>query len=236
MSVNVANGDTVVTHQDLDISGRGPDLALGRTYHALAPQNGLFGYGWTSDLDEGLTINGDGSLTYRDADGGIHVFLPNGSGGYLSSPGLYLTLVKNGDGSYTLTARDQSKTNFNVAGLLSRIVDRNGNQLSIGYNGLLPTTMTDAAGRQYTITITNGHVTQINAPGLRTYNYGYDGNGNLTSYTDPSGVVTQYGYDGSHRLTSITLNYVSGGAQDQQTNVATTLTYDTTSSDWPTTD
>src|SRR5581483_5562653 len=32
VSVNVANGDAVVTHQDLDVSGLGPDLALGRTY------------------------------------------------------------------------------------------------------------------------------------------------------------------------------------------------------------
>jgi RHS repeat-associated protein len=232
VSVNVANGDAVVTHQDLDISGRGPDLALGRTYHALAAtQFGYFGAGWASDLDESLTVNADGSVTYRDADGGVHVFLPNGSGGFLTSPGLYLTLVKNGDGSYTLTARDQSKTNFNAAGFVTSLVDRNGNTLTFTWNGSLPTTVTDAAGRQYTLTVTNGQVTQINAPGSRTYNYAYDGNGNLTSYTDPSGVVTQYGYDSSHRLTSITLNYVSGGAQDQQTNVVTTLTYDTNSAD-----
>jgi RHS repeat-associated protein len=227
VSVNVANGDAVVTHQDVDVSGRGPDLALGRTYHALTPQNSLFGFGWTSDLDESLTINADGSRTYRDADGGIHIFLPNGSGGYLTSPGLYLTLVQNGDGTYTLKARDQSKVNFTVAGLLSSIVDRNGNTLSVTYNGLLPATVTDAAGRQYTLTMTNGHVTQMNAPGSRVYAYGYDGNGNLTTYTDPAGVVTRYDYDGSHRMTKITLNDLSGGAQDQQTNVATTLTYDT---------
>lgn len=227
VSVNVANGDAVVTHQDLDVSGRGPDLALGRTYHALGLQSGLFGQGWTSDLDESLTINADGSRTYRDPNGGIHVFLPNGSGGFLTSPGLYLTLVQNADDTYTLTARDQSKTNFSVAGVLTSMLDRNGNTLTITYNGLVPATVTDAAGRQYSITITGGLVTQINAPGTRTYKYAYDGNGNLTNYTDPSGVVTHYDYDSSHRLTRIVLNYISGGAQDQQTNVVTTLTYDT---------
>jgi YD repeat-containing protein len=231
VSVNVANGDAVVTHPDLDIPGRGPDLALGRTYHSLGGLNGLFGYGWTSDLDEGLTINGDGSVTYRDADGGIHVFLPNGSGGYLTSPGLYLTLGKNGGGTYTLTARDQSKTNFSATGLLTSFVDRNGNTLTVTWNGTMPTTVTDASGRQLTITTSGGHVTQISDPNARLFLYGYDGSGNLTSSTDPSGVVMQYGYDSSHRLTSITLNYVSGGAQDQQTNVDTTLTYDTNSAD-----
>src|SRR5262249_49759324 len=113
VSVNVANGDTIVSHTDLEISGRGPDLSLTRTYHALGGLNVLFGQGWTSELDEHLTINGDGSVTYLEADGGLHVFLPNGSGGYLTSPGLFVTLVHNGDGTYTLTSADQSKANFN---------------------------------------------------------------------------------------------------------------------------
>jgi RHS repeat-associated protein len=230
VSVNVANGDTVVSHTDLDIPGRGPDLSLTRTYHALGYLNGLFGQGWTSELDEQLTIPGDGSVMYREADGGIHVFLPNGSGGYLTSPGLFVTLVQNGDGTYTLTSADQTKTNFSSSGLLTSVVDRNGNTLTVSYTGGLPTTVTDAAGRTLTISYTSGHVTSIAAPGSRSYGYAYDGNGNLTDYTDPSGVVTHYTYDSSHRLLTITLNYKSGVGADFQTNVVTTLTYDTTSS------
>lgn len=225
---NVATGNAIVTEQDLDIPSRGPDLAIGRTYNDLAPVNTLFGWGWTSDLDEGLSANADGSITYRDPSGGFHVFLPNGSGGFVAPLGLYLTLVKNADGTYTLTSRDQSKTTFNAGGYITSITDRNGNALSIAYNtSNLPTTVTDAAGRQLTLTVTNGHISAIAAPGSRTYGYAYDGSGNLTDYTDPAGIDTHYVYDSAHRLTSITLNYVSGGATDQQTNVTTTLTYDT---------
>jgi RHS repeat-associated protein len=232
VSVNVANGDTVVTHPDLDIPGRGPDLSLTRTYHALGGLNGLFGQGWTSEFDEHLTINGDGSVTYLEADGGLHLFLQSGSGGYLTSPGLFVILVKNGDGSYTLTSSDQTRTNFSSAGLLTSVVDRNGNTLTVSYTGGLPSSVTDVAGRTLTVTITGGHITGIAAPGARSYGYGYDGNGNLTDYTDPSGVVTHYTYDSSHRLLTITLNYKSGSGADFQTNVVTSLTYDTVSSDF----
>ncbi len=183
-------------------------------------------------MDEHLTINGDGSVTYLEDDGGLHVFLQSGSGGYLTSPGLFVTLVHNGDGTYTLTGADQTKTIFNSSGLLTSIVDRNGNSLTVIYSGGLPSTVTDASGRTLTITITSGHITAITAPGSRSFGYAYDGNGNLTNYTDPSGVVAHYTYDSSHRLLTITLNYQSGGPTDVQTNVVTTLTYDTVSSDF----
>ena len=229
--VNVATGNGLVTEQDLDVPGLGPDLTIDRDYNSMGPIDNLFGWGWTSDLDEGLVTNADGSVTYRDASGGFHIFLPNGSGGFVTPYGLNLTLTSNtSTGGYTLTARDQTQNIFNGSGYLTSVVDRNGNTLSIAYNGSnLPTTVTDASGRQLVITTSGGHITQINAPGSRIYQYGYDGNGNLTSYTDPSGVVTEYGYTGNHLLTTITLNYQSGGTTDQETNVATTLSYDTDS-------
>src|SRR5262249_20768376 len=102
--VNVATGDALVEHTDLAISGKGPGLALTRTYNDLAPTSSLFGWGWTSDLDEALQPNAaDGSVTYKDASGGFHLFLPNGGGGtnFLTPAGLFLSLVKNGDGTYT---------------------------------------------------------------------------------------------------------------------------------------
>lgn len=223
---NVANGDAVVTHSDLDIAGRGPDLAITRTYNGLAQINNLFGWGWTSELDEGLIANSDGSVTYRDPDGGLHIFLSNGSGGYLTSPGLYLTLTKNTDGTFTLTSRDQSKTNFNSAGYITSVVDRNGNALSVTYSGTTPTTVTDAAGRALTLTVSGGHVTKIVDPGSRSFTYAYDGSNNLISYTDPAGTVMQYSYDGSHHLTQIVSDYLSGGPTDSQTNVTSKLAYD----------
>jgi RHS repeat-associated protein len=225
--VNVATGTSVVTEQDIDVSGRGPDLALGRDYSDLSPINNLFGWGWTSDLDEALQLNADNSVTYRDASGGFHVFLPNGQGGYTTPPGVFLTLTHNQDGSFTLTARDQTKTNFNAAGYLTSVVDRKSNTLTVAYDAFGdPATMTDSSGRTLTFTTTGGHITHIAAPGSRTFDYGYDASGNLTDYTDPQGIVTHYDYDASHRMTKITLNYQSGGPSDVQTNVATTLSYD----------
>lgn len=226
--VNVATGTAVVTQQDIDVTGRGPDLALNRVYNDLSPMPNLFGYGWTSDLDEGLQFNADNSVTYRDSSGGFHVFLSNGQGGYTSPPQLQMTLAQNQDGSYTLTTRDQTRINFNAAGNLTSTVDRNNNALTMGYDAFGdPATMTDASGRTLTFTMSGGHVTHIAAPGSRTFNYAYDASGDLTDFTDPAGIVTHYDYDANHRLTRITLNYQSGGPSDAQTNVAMTLNYDT---------
>ena len=87
VGVDTANGDAIVEHTDLDVPGLGPELALTRTYNNQMPVDGLFGYGWTSDFDEHVLVNGDNSVSYFDASGGVHLFVANGSGGYTTPPG-----------------------------------------------------------------------------------------------------------------------------------------------------
>ncbi len=108
---------------------------------------------------------------------------------------------------------------------------RHGSALSIADDANnLPTTVTDASGRQLTITTSGGHVPGIAAPGALTFSYAYDASGDLTDVTapspDPANLVTHYDYDASHRLTTITLNFKAGVPADAATNVATSLTYD----------
>jgi RHS repeat-associated protein len=227
---NVASGNGLVIHQDFSIPNYGPDLALTRTYNSLGPTNNLFGWGWTSDFDEHVTANADGSVTYRDPDGGLQIFLSNGSGGYLSSPGLNLTLVKNADHTYTMTAHDQSQTIFTSTGYLWKLVDRNANTLRLAYNGATLQTVTDASGRTLQVTISGGHITQIVDPLSHTYTYGYDTSGNLTDYTTPDGIDTHYGYDTSHHVTQVIANCQTCSGSSYPTgwqfNVTSTLTYD----------
>ncbi|MEO7020826.1 MAG: DUF2341 domain-containing protein, partial [Ktedonobacteraceae bacterium] len=226
--INLANGDAIVSQTDVAVPGRGPSLSITRTYHSLGTQLSLFGHGWSSTLDEGLSFPGDGSVSFIDAGGGFHSFLPNGSGGYLTSPGLYITLVKNGDGTYTLSARDQSKTNFNTSGQLSSVVDRHGNTLTISYTGGFPTTVTDASGRTLSITVTGGTITQITDPGGRVYKYDYFSDGFMADSIDPSGIDMAYAYTSSTGglLRAVVRNYLAGGPADAQTNVTTNLIYD----------
>ena len=79
-------------------------------------------------------------------------------------------IVKNGDGSYTLTFRNGSVHQFNANGKLTSFADPNGNTITLTLNGSgNPTTITDAAGRTVTLT--------------------YDGQNQIASLSDSLGTI-----------------------------------------------
>ncbi|MBH8608578.1 hypothetical protein I8U17_13260, partial [Thermoactinomyces sp. CICC 10521] len=168
------------------------------------------------NLEQSLRMSYSGPIVYTDADGTTHTFAPEyGSGGtptgtYKAPGGVNLTLVKNGDGTFTLITPDQTKYNFNTSKKLASIVDSNGNTTSVTYTNNLPSAITDPSGRTLTLTYdANNRVSKVTDPANRTVEYTYDTNGNLTGVThkDASGTVLStetYGYDSNHNLTSIT--------------------------------
>lgn len=218
--VNPANGNLVLQETDLSIPGRGIPVSLTRTYNSRNSEAaGMFGYGWTSNLEARIINAGNGPITFVDGDGTPHIFGQDSDGNYYAYGGIYLTLVKNGDGTYTITQTDGSKVNFNVSGKIVSIVDTNGNTTSLTYNGSGKlTTVTDASGRATSLAYgTNGYVASVTDPANRTASYDYDTNGNLTKVTDFSAKAHSFAYDSSHNLTSTT--------DPNGTN--TTLQYDT---------
>jgi len=177
----------------------------------------MFGYGWTSNVETRLVDAVVGPITLIDGDGTRHIFGQTTGGGYVAHGGLYLTLVKNGDNTYTITQTDGTKLNFNTSGKISTIVDTNNNTTTFTYdvNGKL-IEIKDVSNRLTTISYgTNGYVSSITIPGSRTTSYQYDGNGNLTQITDPEAKTISLGYDTSHQLTSIT----------DQRDITTTIAY-----------
>ncbi len=216
--VNPANGNLVLQQSDFSIPGRGVPIGLTRTYNSRkATVAGMFGYGWTSNVETQLVDAGEGPITLIDGDGTRHIFGQTTGGGYVAHGGVYLTLVKNGDSTYTITQTDGTKINFNTIGRISTIVDTNNNTTTFTYdvNGKL-TEIADASNRIATISYgANGYVSSIQIPGSRTISYLYDGNGNLTQVTDPETKTMSFGYDASHQLTSET----------DQRNIITTITY-----------
>jgi RHS repeat-associated protein len=97
----------------------------------------------------------------------------------------YSVIVRNPDGTYTRTLKDGTKINFNVNGLHTSTVDRNGNTTTYSYDE-------------------NGLFTSITDPAGLVTAFGYDGNGRLSSITDPAGRITQVNMDAQGNLASIT--------------------------------
>ena len=216
--VNCATGNQVVTQADLSVGGRGPGLALTRTYNSLAAVKqstaGPFGFGWTGSYSAHLVLGSfcTGETTcYNtavvDESNGSGVQFKRSGEAWVGATGLVeSTLVDEGSG-YVYTLPDQTKLEFNSEGRLLKEVDRNGNAITLAYNTEKQLeSATDGAGRKLTFKYTGGgQVESVTDPMGHTVKYAYE-SGNLKSVTQPgeSKLLWQFKYNSAHELTSET--------------------------------
>jgi RHS repeat-associated protein len=208
-SVSIASGAFSHGNVDLSIPGKGIPLEFGRYYSAAPTLNRAtefapIGYGWTHSYAIRLTFPESDKVTVHFPTSNTTFAKVNNV--YTPPPGVYHTLVKNGDNTYTLTTKEDIDYNFSSAGKLTSIVDRNGYTTSLTYDGTTGklTTVTDAASRTLSFSYTNGRVSEIEDPIGRTVEFGYNSStGDLTSVTDVKGGTTTYEYD-NHQMTSFT--------------------------------
>lgn len=205
--VNTVNLNMMYQATDLLYSGRGPAIEITRTFNADDSRTGTFGNSWTFNYNVTVTENSSGSIDVRRETGTIHSFRKSSSGTYNPPAGVYDTLSKNSDGTYSLKLKGSKSTQyFNSSGKLTAITDRNKNSVTFTYDssGNL-TTITDAVGRITTLSYgSNGKISSITNPFYRTVSYSYDSSGNLTSYTDMEGNTVSYAYDENSNMTGIT--------------------------------
>ncbi|MBA3688501.1 MAG: RHS repeat-associated core domain-containing protein [Chloroflexi bacterium] len=201
--VNTALGNYLSEVTDVALPGRGLGFAFRRTYNSLDTGSGVLGPGWRHAYEARLVINPDSSVRLYAEDGAQLLFTPNGQGGFTAPPGALSRLAPIA-GGYELTGRDQVRDRFDAAGLLTAILDRNANQLTMGYSSGRLSQVTDTVGRAVTLTYdANGRLTGLAGPPSRSVTYGYDANGRLNSVTDVRSKVWTYTYDAGGRLATI---------------------------------
>ena len=202
--VNTATGNYVSSVTDLSLPGRGLGFAFTRTYNSLDTRVSTLGPGWTQSYAARLGFEGGGAVRFFAEDGAQLVFQPDGSGGFAAPSTAFGTLSQLGGGTYELTRRDQIRYRFDASGLLTAMVDRNGNELTLGYSADKLTTVTDTVGRAISLTYhPNGRLATLSGPPSRTVSYAYDGLNRLSTVTDSRGKVWTYTYDAQHRLLTI---------------------------------
>ncbi|HEU5002390.1 MAG TPA: DUF6531 domain-containing protein [Actinomycetota bacterium] len=226
--VNCATGDFWHTFDELSVPGRGPALDFSLTYNSLsAAQASPLGFGWTFTYGMGLSIDPNtGNATVYQENGSIVPFTSSG-GSYQAPAYAAVTLVHNGDGTYTFTRRHGGlQFRFSSAGQLLSITDRNGYATTLTYNGSGQlTTVTDPAGRRLNISYgTNGKISQVSDP-LRQVGYLYDPSGNLATITAVDGGLTTFGYDPNHLL--LTMTDPKGGKVTNTYNASAQVTAQT---------
>lgn len=131
-------------------------------------------------------------------------FTQNLDGSFTSPPDDFGTLVQNGDGTFTYTAKNQLKWNFDSSGLLKTVVDPHNLATTLTYSaGLLSTIqMPDGGITTFSFTDTGSRLRTITEPGNRVVTLSHDASGNLTGLTDSDGRRGTFTYDSGHHLTS----------------------------------
>ncbi|QMU76884.1 RHS repeat-associated core domain-containing protein [Streptacidiphilus sp. PB12-B1b] len=214
-SLDVANGDLVLSSTDLDVHGVGQDLALTQTYSTFFGPGGTIGGNWFAAYDRYLQIFDNGVVAYGSSGDSMN-FTPATGGGYTRPPGYTVALTKNSDGTYTLTHTDTgTKDAYSSTGQLTAITDRNGDTVTVAQNatgngGQAGYKLTDTrSGRWINLTASGsgGTTWQATDSTGRTVTYTEtltDGSATALSVTNTNGATTAYAYDSSGRITSLT--------------------------------
>ena len=163
---------------DLVLPGRGIDLVWARTYRSRTGRTTPMGINWDHSYNI-LAEQDPAGIAVYDGTGRRDLYLPGTNGVYTCDEFFNEGAVSNS--VFTLTFPDTSRWEFRAfdgspsSGKISRIVDRNGNALSLFHavNGQLVTIL-DSLGRTNTL--------------------GYTPDGFVSSFTDFSGRVMSYGY------------------------------------------
>ncbi len=214
--VHTLTGSFSTSHTDASSAGLGPTPQLTRTYNSNDPRPGPLGPGWTHNYAAHLTRPTDGSQDLVLVGGqGRSDRYTYANGAYTAPPGVFSTLQLLGDGTYQLTAQDQSSWGFDRCGHLTTVTDPYGNASLLSYypGTYHLQTISDPAGRTgAALTLhyyadTNGRLQSITDGLSRQVTYEYDGNGRLWKVHDRmpgtpdggtiTGNVTTFSYDGA---------------------------------------
>jgi len=215
----LATGTYVSDFVDLQIPTAGMyPLSVLRRYDSSRPADGPLGVGWSSSLTAHLyyatyLVSAPSTYSYEAdivmPDGVVYRFTTGGVSGFTPPFGRYDSLVKNGDGTYSLTLQhSRSVYRFNADGSLASLTDDYGNVISYtnDASGRIQR-MADSAGSGRYIDVTwgaDGRIASLTDSAGRVLKYFYEnGNGTLSSVSDP--LVAS---DSASRSTYYT--YVSG--------------------------
>ncbi len=193
--VNSATGALQLSTTDVSVAGVGEAFVLARQYNSADGTGGVFGPGWSSILDAGVTIAGDAkSAIVRGEDGQQLVFTSSGKGGWIAPAGARVSLAC--QSQICVVTRFDGVTWHSTAGHIQDFLTAEGQGLHFTYAGTTLAAVTiQTSGSPLVVAVTEnsaGQVTMINTP-TRSVSYGYTGTA-LTRFTDADGNPWTYSY------------------------------------------
>jgi RHS repeat-associated protein len=217
LGVSTAIGNFTQTTADLSF----PRGLLGlldwqRTYNSHSGAVGALGPGWSTSLSArlvpaagGLLRHASGLVTFYDEDGRVLTFTPAEGGGYNRPQDLDADLVRNADGSFTLTYNSGLMWGFDANGRLTgRSLEGQSVTLDYDSNGLLLRAMHALSGRHLGFSYdANRRLTSVEASDGRAATFAYSAgdaaSSLLESATVPGGGQTRFEWSGTGQAAQI---------------------------------
>ncbi|MDA8235193.1 MAG: SBBP repeat-containing protein [Clostridia bacterium] len=202
--IEPATGAHVIEKELLTVGGARP-LSFQINYNSLLLNKGVMGRGWSHNYDTRLVELSNGDIDIYLNANRVNRFFNNGNNQF-SSPDLtvrFVTLVKNIDGTYSLTLQDQSVFRFNSSGKLIERKTKNGQSLNLAYNaeGKLEKIIEPISGRSLSLAYTaDGLVYSVSDPLSRIVRFEYDANKDLRTIVDAKGQNIRYTYNGRGQI------------------------------------
>ncbi len=228
--INILSGNLVERERDISLpSPFHNGLVFKRFYNSQSTSSGALGYGWSHSFSAVLTTNySDSSMIKIKDESGRGLFFSTTDN--INFIGLYneksSVVLENNE--YVWKRNDSLLYFFDEYGVLIRIEDRNGNQLSLSYNSYnrLETILDQSSNRSLTFYYNaNNNLDHIVGPVTQSIpngiwvSFGYDTNNNLDSVTYADGSGFDYKYEDpndDHNLTQ---------KSDKQSNTLATWFY-----------
>lgn len=204
--VDYSTGNLMLAATDFDIAGVGQNLQLARTYNSLDAPFGSVSDPWWVGYERKLDTWFADSVVMYDRSGATVDFRANDDGSYDTPDGYSLDLVRNEDGTFTVTDRKSGrKQHFTAGGDLTKVTDRNDGQITVTQHDGGGFKLTEErTGRWIDLTKTTDTRWEATDNAGRTATYTLDATGNLAATTDTAGETTLFDYDDSGRVTQVT--------------------------------
>ncbi len=222
--VDCATGAHIIEKSLLTVTGAQP-IQFRVQYNSLLLNEGVLGKGWSHNFEARLENIEDGDITVHWNANRVNSFVYTGTDEYVSDSvyveishyvsGDYATrfdtLLKNIDGSYTLTKKDKTVYHFDASGRLVKQENGHGQALTFSYdnNGRLERVIEPISERYISIHYnSNGLIDYISDPLQRKINFNYntDGCNLLEKIVDAKGQATNYTYYPNGQIKSATDN------------------------------